>query len=86
MRSFACGQGNRQQQQDVTRHVQASARALADAIIQTEATCKSGGGEDTQACGFTQAEVETVARAQVGPTYNSRSGLFACMAVRVPLR
>lgn len=42
-----------------------TARALADAVTQTEATCQSNGGEDTQACGFAQAEVRDIARAQV---------------------
>ena len=45
--------------------VRATARALAEAVVQTEITCQSNGGEDTQACGSTQAEVENIARAEV---------------------
>ena len=45
--------------------LQATAEALAEAIAQTEITCEANGGEDTEACGFVQAEVETIARAQV---------------------
>jgi len=47
--------------------LQATARALAEAVVQTEITCQSNGGEDTQACGSTRAEVENIARAQVLP-------------------
>ena len=45
--------------------VRATARALAEAVVQTEITCHSNGGEDTQACGSTRAEVEDIARAEV---------------------
>lgn len=46
--------------------VQATARALADAVARSEVLCESDGEEaDTEACGFAQADVEVIARAQV---------------------
>lgn len=61
--AFACGSGMAEMDQESLSR--AAARALADAVVQAEVLCQSNGGEVTRACGFAQAEVEDIARAQV---------------------
>ena len=62
VRALAC---NGESNMEVTSLAQATARALAEAVAQTEITCEANGGEDTQACGFVEAEVTAIAKTQV---------------------
>ena len=76
VQALACGGGT---MQDLTNRIEATAHALAEAVVVTEVSCSSNGGEDTQACGFARGDVEVIARAQV--RFPSSSGTISGRAV-----
>ena len=62
VQALACGG---ESNMELTSLMQGTAQALADAVAQTEITCEASGGEDTEACGFVEAEVTAIAQAEV---------------------
>lgn len=61
---------------EVTVTARAVARALARAVAQADVFCETVGGEDTIACGLSEANVRAVARAQVRFVQGTNSSLL----------